>query len=469
MAVNGVSHISDALKYINGLPVVQNTKGIIGDAADAVKQTPSFTIFEMTPKVYGGLRYGLNSTGTRGFGGAFQSLKDMGGLVDDTVVLQKGLKGASMNYDALSTIYKAKGAMGTTCSEAAGLADDAVVLAKEGLKTGSKETIAQAGLKAEEAVRVAKAAAKEANPGLLSKLKGLLKIGAKEGANDAATAAAKATGTTGVATAEVAATGTKSLLGKAGAVFKKSGAGIMLAIDGAIEMFTNVIPAFQAGGAKTGFKQLGKSTVKVAAGTGGFVAGSMAGKTIGAAIGSIFPGAGTVIGGMIGGFIGGLLGSSLAKGAAEKITGKSEIEKMQEEAVNEQAAMIFKDPASMSQLNQTLQLAIQQDLADGELSEDGQKMLEYLNSGVFNSVEPNSNNFNSTQYSTNTSTSALNQLLAQIQSGDRSAYNVPDDILETVTGGGYANSYRTYGMTNPYASANSTTTANEQQTMNYFG
>ena len=64
MAVNGVnSYVSDALKYINGMSVVQKTGNIIKDTTDAVKQTPSFTIFEMAPKVYGGLKYGLNSAG----------------------------------------------------------------------------------------------------------------------------------------------------------------------------------------------------------------------------------------------------------------------------------------------------------------------------------------------------------------------------------------------------------------------
>lgn len=482
MAVNGVSYVSEALKYINGLPVVQNSKSIASDTLDAAKQAPGFTIFEMVPRAYGGLKYGLNSTGATGVKGALEVFKDMGGLVDDTVQLQKGLSGASMNYDALSAIYKAKGALGVSGSEAAGLADEAIALAKEGLAQGSKETIAQAGVKANEAVNLAKTAAKEANPGFLSKLKGLFFKGAANGADDAVNAAVNATddvinaaeaassvaGEAAGATAEAAATGATGLLGKAGSVLKKSGAGVMLAIEGVMELFTNVIPAFQAGGAKSGFKQIGKSTVKVAASTGGFVAGSAAGKAIGAAIGSIFPGPGTIIGGMIGGFVGGLVGSSLAKGAAEKITGKSEVEKLQEQAVDEQAALIAGDSASMSQLNQAVQLAIQQDLADGELSEDGQKMLEYLNSGAFNTT--NQINFNANPYSS--TGSALDQLVAQIQSGDRSAYNVPTSALEAsanaISGTGYANNYTTFGMTNPYAPTSTTTSSSSDQILNYY-
>ena len=481
MAVNGVnSYVSDALKYINGMSVVQKTGNIIKDTTDAVKQTPSFTIFEMAPKVYGGLKYGLNSAGATGLKGGYQAIKDMGGLIDDTMQLQKGLKGASMNYDALSTIYKAKGGRGRAGSEAANLADDAIKLAKEGLAAGNKEVITQAGVKAEEAVKLAKSAAKEAKPGLFSKLKGLLKIGVKEGADDVANAAGKAAGSASSAaagaTAEAAATGAKGLLGKAGAAFKKSGAGVMMVIDGAMELFTNVIPAFQAGGAKSGVKQLGKSTVKVAAGTGGFVAGSAAGKAIGAAIGSIFPGAGTVIGGMIGGFVGGLVGSSLAKGAAEKITGKSEIEKLQENAVDEQAAMIAGDSASMSQLNQAVQMAIQQDLADGELSEDGQKMLEYLNSGAAGtSTSANPYASTGTGYNTAyTNASALDELISRRQSGDTSVYTVPTEALtasanaysNALSGEGFANNYATFGMTNPYAPTSGTTT--NDQIFNYY-
>lgn len=462
MAVNGVnSYVSDAIRYINGLPVVQNGVSITKDAVDAVKQTPSFTIFEIVPTVYGGARYGLNSAGVKGFSGALKSLSDMGGLVDDTMQLQAGLKGATMNYDALSAIYKAKGALGVSGSEAANLADDAIALAKEGLAAGNKELIEKAGVQAQKATEMAKTAAKEANPGLFTKaknaIKSFLKIGAKEGADDVVNAALNSVDDVAAAAADVAGGAAKTgILGKIGKVCKKSGAGIMAAIDGVMELFTNVIPAFQAGGAKSGVKQLGKSTVKVAASTGGFVAGSAAGKAIGAAIGSIFPGAGTVIGGMIGGFVGGLIGSSLAKGATDKIVGKSEVEKLQEQQVEEQAAMIAGDSASMNEINNYVQMMIQQDMADdGELTEDSQKMLEYLQSGTMN------NAYNLYTTTGTTGSTGLDELIARVQAGDTSVFNVPEDVLNASANssnlafsGGYANNYTNFGYTNPYATGN---------------
>lgn len=467
MAVNGVnSYVSDAIKYINGMPVVQNGASITKDTVDAVKSTPSFTIFEMAPKVYNGARYGLNSAGVAGFGGAIKSLSDMDGLVDDTMQLQKGLKDASMNYDALTAIYKAKSATGVAGSEAANLADNAIQLAKKGLAAGDKELIEQAGMQAQKAADVAKTAAKEAKPGLFTKLKNFFKTGVRESADDVAKAVVNSADDVAAGAADIAGGAAKTgMLGTIGKACKKSGAGVMAAIDGVIELFTNVIPAFQAGGAKSGVKQLGKSTVKVAASTGGFVAGSAAGKAIGAAIGSIFPGAGTVIGGMVGGFLGGLIGSSLAKGATDKIVGKSEVEKLQEEQIEEQAAMISGDTASMNEINAYVQTMIQQDMADdGKLTEDSQKMLEYLQSGTLN---------NAYDLYTNTGTTGstgLDELIARVQTGDTSVYNVPDDVLNASANssnlsfsGGYANNYTNFGYTNPYVAGAS------NEVINYFG
>ena len=107
---------------------------------------------------------------------------------------------------------------------------------------------------------------------------------------------------------------------------KGTGAGWMAVIDGAIETFTQVIPAFQQGGAEAGFKQIAKSGTKVVAGTAGFVAGDVAGRAIGAAIGTaICPGIGTAIGSFLGGFIGGVTGSAIAGKATQSLIGKSEV------------------------------------------------------------------------------------------------------------------------------------------------
>ena len=118
---------------------------------------------------------------------------------------------------------------------------------------------------------------------------------------------------------------------------------LFIAIEGGIEMFTNVIPTFKQLGAKSGMKQVAKSSAKVAAGLVGWKAGAAAG----AAIGSIIPGAGTAVGAVIGsiiGTIGGIVGSSLATKAVQKVVGKDELdiakEKQQQEQQKAQTATI---------------------------------------------------------------------------------------------------------------------------------
>lgn len=132
---------------------------------------------------------------------------------------------------------------------------------------------------------------------------------------------------------------------------KGTGAGWMAIIDGAIETFTQVVPAFQQGGAEAGFKQIAKSGAKVVAGTAGFVAGDAAGRAIGAAIGTfICPGVGTAIGSFLGGFIGGITGSAIAGKATQAIVGKSEVEKIQEEQTAQAAQQVNADPETKKSL-----------------------------------------------------------------------------------------------------------------------
>lgn len=132
---------------------------------------------------------------------------------------------------------------------------------------------------------------------------------------------------------------------------KGTGAGWMAVLDGVIETFTQVVPAFQQGGAEAGFKQIAKSGAKVVAGTAGFVAGDVAGRAIGAAIGTfICPGIGTAIGSFLGGFIGGVTGSAVAGKATQAIVGKSEIEKIQEKQTIEAAQQVNADPETKKAL-----------------------------------------------------------------------------------------------------------------------
>lgn len=142
------------------------------------------------------------------------------------------------------------------------------------------------------------------------------------------------------------------------------GNGAFIAITGAVELFTQVIPAFGLGADK-GIKQLGKSAVKTAASVGGWAAGA----AVGAAIGSIIPGAGTVIGGAIGaliGVIGGCIGSWAATKVADAVVGKSELEIAQEEQAKNAVAEANKNPEVARQLLMTAQAKLQQEGAESE-------------------------------------------------------------------------------------------------------
>lgn len=220
-------------------------------------------------------------------------------------------------------------------------------------------------------------------------------------------------------------------------VAKKGGMIFDLAIESVTQVFTEIIPAFKNGGVDSGLKQIGKSGVQVAASVGGWAAGAKAGAAAGAAIGSIFPGAGTAIGGAIGGIVGGLLGSSLFSGIAKKITGKSENEKIQEEQAQEQAQLIANDSSSMQQLESAVIQEIQLDMQDGELSEDSQKMLEYINSGSLSTSN------GSTSFGSLTST---NSLIATNVDGSYD-FTVPQDALPQINFSGLtSNSANQYGF-----------------------
>ena len=113
-----------------------------------------------------------------------------------------------------------------------------------------------------------------------------------------------------------------------GQLMGKSGAGWMIAIDGTIRLFTEIVPTFKTLGTGAGLKQTGKTVASVAAGAAGWTAGEVAGSAAGMAIGTaICPGIGTAVGKFVGGFIGGTIGMYFAGKAAKAVVGKSELEK----------------------------------------------------------------------------------------------------------------------------------------------
>ena len=158
--------------------------------------------------------------------------------------------------------------------------------------------------------------------------------------------------------------------------FKAQGGTAMLIMEGAAETITNVIPTFKQLGAKSGMKQVGKSTVKTVASVGGWVAGAAVGTKVGAIIGSVIPGAGTAVGAVIGAavgslcsLIGGSLGSRLAKKGAEKIVGKDELVLAQEKQAKELAEQAKNNKQV---LNQVAVAAAERLNAEGYDSKDAQ-------------------------------------------------------------------------------------------------
>lgn len=156
-----------------------------------------------------------------------------------------------------------------------------------------------------------------------------------------------------------------------GQAMGKSGAGWMAVMDGAVETFTQVVPTFSQLGAGAGFKQIAKSGTKVLAGAGGWLAGDALGKGIGAAIGTaICPGIGTAIGGFVGGFLGGIVGSAVAGKAAKAITGKNELEKLQDEQMAQATQQIEADPQTKLALAQQAKQQAETVLAQDPTNKD---------------------------------------------------------------------------------------------------
>lgn len=139
-----------------------------------------------------------------------------------------------------------------------------------------------------------------------------------------------------------------------GQLMGRSGAGFMIAAEGLMNTFTEVVPAFQQGGAKSGFKQIAKSGTKIVANTAGWLAGEAVGSAAGMAIGTaLCPGIGTAIGKFVGGFLGGAIACHFAGKAATELTGKSEVELLKEKQLAEQTAQIENNEESQKQLAQT--------------------------------------------------------------------------------------------------------------------
>ncbi len=239
--------------------------------------------------------------------------------------------------------------------------------AAEVAKTGSKEALVKAeGLFTKANAQLASETAKSST-GFFGKLKNVLGI----------TKASTAINNLAVKSPKFA---------KCFNAFKAEGGPIMLAMEGGVELITNVIPTFKTLGAKKGVKQLGKSTVKTGASVGGWVAGAALGTKIGALIGSVIPGAGTAVGAVAGAIIGsacsligGSLLSRLAVKGTEKIIGKDELviaEEQQAEQIAQQAQ------GNSEVLNQVVNGAAERLQNEGVSTEDSKVAYDSLNRTV---------------------------------------------------------------------------------------
>ena len=229
---------------------------------------------------------------------------------------------------------------------------------------------------------------KEQYPSLLQKgkklvQKGFAKLFPKAADKSAQKAAAKATEKAAAKAATEAAknVGKEAVknvgkLGKFKNLLKTSGAGIMLAIDGVTELFTEVIPTFKELGAKKGIKQAGKSAVKVAANTAGWICGAKLGTAIGTAI---CPGIGTAVGAAVG-FVGGMIGTFLAGKFTKSVVGETEREIAKEKNEKATVNQISKDNDKIKELQLLALQRIQEEAAanGGVLSEDSQAVLQAI-------------------------------------------------------------------------------------------
>lgn len=123
----------------------------------------------------------------------------------------------------------------------------------------------------------------------------------------------------------------------------------MLVIEGGVEAFTNVIPTFKQLGFKKGMKQLGRSTVKTIASVAGWVAGSVAGSKLGSIIGAVVGNnkVGAVVSAVaskVGSYAVGTVGQHFARKGADKVLGKSELEKAKEQEAEIIAQAAYEDP-----------------------------------------------------------------------------------------------------------------------------
>ena len=386
------AYVSDAMKYLQHMAVVEHKKDLGDDIKSSLMMSPLMAVPTAfgTSGTYNSAQAVLNgitpaktslwskiknipSTAVGGIKSAFEGIKSGKTTTSSISNVLKNSSGYELLNELDTKIASAKSANAST---------KALVEQRNALKSALDNAMASGTKVSDDVLKsaddVIAAASKTAKKGFFAKIGTVISKPFKA-AKNAITSSKTFESAYGAIKSTQTGSKILSKLGGFAKLAKKGGAVFDLAIEGTMQLFTEVIPAFKNGGFDSGVKQIGKSGLQVAGSVGGWVAGAKAGAALGAAVGSIFPGAGTAIGGAIGGIVGGLLGSSVLTGVAKKITGKSENEIIKEEQLEAQAQAVASDAQSMRQLQNAVAQEIQLDMQDGELSEDGQKMLQYLN------------------------------------------------------------------------------------------
>lgn len=469
MSINNVSAVSDALKYVNGMEVQKQGTNIVSDVKDS--------LFNPISLLFGANEVKNNIMGT--FSGDTYQIKKIKDLVEPMKDVNKSVAkdhvGMISNTNALKDTNVVK-QFKNSLSNLANQAD---------IKAANKT----ANVEQKIANKAMKAAQKEATEELSEEA--LKKIG------DDAINAARTNGTNKTLFQKagskltslinklpfgekITSTLSKASGSKFAKVLKGSGAVAVMAIEGIMGLFTEVIPAFQQGGVDSGLKQLGQTAIKTAGSGLGWAGGTAAASALGAAIGSIFPGVGTIIGGAVGTFIGGVVGSIIGGGIGKKIAGESEIEKLQNEQFETAAAQVTQDNAAMSELNTLVSQQVQTEIANGTADADTELMAQYVNSGAFTastSLNANTAATNTTQYY-NTDNTAANANTAntanttstydywtdaaqKAASGDTSIYNISDEELNELFNSGTSSSTTS-------STSSSNLSDDDGESVNYF-
>ncbi len=392
------SDIKKVIKYANGEALTQvpdtftsNVKSSLGSTA-LFEGLPLFNLFKRLKKTNGFSKKALNALDKQN-SNALKNLVKGDGKLSERI------------FGYIDTVYDTKhqfhGIKSATKSHAKLIkgADKAVKTAEKALEKAIKNGASQAEIdQLRELVRQTRKKAK----GL--RFERFTSAGSKQVQEEIVEQAGKQTGLLGKITAPFKKIGNMvkkpfvklaekfPAMKKVGKIFKKSGAGFMLALSGVAEFFSEIVPTFKELGFKKGMKQLGKSAVGVLGDTLGFVGGefvgtaigsalgaSIAGTKIGAAIGSVFPGFGTAIGAVVGCACG-MLGSFVMGKVSKAITGKTEREKAKEEQEQQLANQLVDDTQSLEEIKALAIAKLQEESAmnNGKLTGDSLIAFEAL-------------------------------------------------------------------------------------------